>query len=172
MVRRRLLLAGAASAGALLSGCGSSASGGGNGDGRRESEADRAGDIELIGGLLVLERQSVALYTHKPGRLFRRLAAHEREHVAQLEEELRRRGVTAKPQGWMGRGGTPLELARRVEETSIAAYLDALPKVVDAGLRGVLATIVAAEASHLAEVRRAQGLVPAEQSFVTGRRSL
>jgi hypothetical protein len=170
--RRTLLLAGAGSAGALLSGCGTSPAGGGGRDGQPERDADRAADIALIGGLLVLEQQSVALYAHKPGRLFRRLAAHERQHVAQLEEELRRRGATAKPHGWMVAGGTPLELARRVEETSIAAYLDALPKIVDAGLRSVLATIVAAEASHLAEVRHAQGLVPADQPFVTGRRSL
>jgi hypothetical protein len=165
VVRRTLLVAGA---GALLSGCGSAASGDA---GQPAGAAGRAGDIEVLSGLLQLERQSVALYAKQHGPLFRRLEAHEREHAARLEQELKKRGAPA-PGGGIILTGAPLEIARRVEETSVAAYLDALPKIADGQLRGVLATIVAAEASHLAEVRRAQGLVPADQPFVTGRHRL
>ena len=166
--RRGLLVAGAALA---ISGCGSASDSSGDENGGVDRETERRGDIELVQGLLALERQSVGLYAKQSGRLFRRLEAHERDHAARLEEALTRRGAEPRDEGWMV-SGSGFELARRVEETAIAAYLDAMPKVVDGRLRGVLASIVAVEASHLAEVRHALGLVPANQSFVTGRRSL
>jgi rubrerythrin len=166
--RRALLVAGAALA---LPGCGKASTTAGGGGEQRDRDTERQGDIELLQGLLAFEHQSVALYAKQSGRLFRRLEAHEREHAARLEAALRVRDAKPKDEGWMT-GDSGLQLARKIEETAIAAYLDALPKVVDGKLRGVLASIVTVEASHLAEVRRAQGLVPADQAFVTGRRSL
>jgi rubrerythrin len=163
VVSRRALLA-AGAAGVLVQGCGGASD-------DQDTGTDRRGDVELLQGLLALERQSVGLYAKQSGRLFRGLEAHERAHAARLEEALRRRGATPRDEGWMV-SGEGLALARKVEETAIAAYLDAMPKVVDDRLRGVLASIVAVEASHLAEVRRAQGVVAASQAFVTGRRSL
>jgi Ferritin-like domain len=171
VVSRRSLLVTAAG-GVLLPGCGkASTNEDRGGDEQRDRDAERLGDVELLQGLLALERQSAGLYAQQSGRLFRRLEAHEREHAARLEDALRRRGAKAGEHRWTGEGDG-LALARKIEETAIAAYLDALPKVVDAELRGVLASIVTVEASHLAEVRRAQGLQPANESFVTGRRSL
>ena len=171
MVDRRSLLLAATSA--ALAGCGKASPSGRGEDpnGGIDRETERRGDIEIVQGLLALEHQSAGLYAKETGRLFRRLEAHERDHAARLEQALARRGAKPRDAGWMV-SGNGLGLARKVEETAIAAYLDAMPKVVDDALRGVLASIVAVEAGHLAEVRRALGLVAANQSFVTGRRSL
>jgi Ferritin-like domain len=163
-VNRRLVLVGGA--GALLTGCGASRDGE---DAAAPREPDPAADAEVLGGLLQLEQQAVALYRGQPGELFRTLEAHERRHAARLEEAIRRRGARPQRAGWMSEGGSPLDLARRVEETQVAAYREALPQITDGALRGVLATIVAAEAAHLAAVRAALDRPPAPDAFVRGR---
>ena len=166
MVGRRALLLGAA--GTLLGGCGAAA--------ERDARPDRRSDADVLGELLEQERRSVALYAaaRGGGRLVRRLEAHERAHVALLEAALRRMGapVPAGARRTPGAPGDPLELAQRVEETAVAAYVTALPDIGDDRLRAQLAGVLAAEAAHLAGVRRARGLVPSAAAFVTGHDAL
>jgi hypothetical protein len=156
--RRALLLAGAA--GALLGGCGA-------GEGR---PGGRDHDRSLVTGLLRLERRAVAIYERQDGALAARLLAHEREHVARLEDALPGQRAAGRARAADDPGS--LELARRLEETSVAAYLTALPRVGDPGLRRLLAGIAAVEAEHLAAVSAALGEPAAPAAFVRGRDAL
>jgi hypothetical protein len=175
--RRGLLLAGAA--GALLSGCG-------GGSGRRATPAPTPdpttarGDVGVLNGLLDFEHVFAGLYErHRPetsgaGRvLYDTLIEHEHDHVRRLAGAVRDLGGHPVAPGTAQRAGEdPFALAERVERTAVAAYLDAIPKVADGELRGLLATIVAVEAEHLAAVRLQQGEVAVPVSFVVGARVL
>jgi ferritin-like protein len=170
--RRGLLVAGAA--GLLLPACGAAGGpSGGPEDGQGDRGTDPRGDAEALNRLLALEHQSVAIYRSAVTPLLRRLLAREREHVARLESAVRDLGGRpARPEEGDLPAGDPLGLAQRVEETAVAAYRKTLPTVADARLRGLLASIVAVEAEHLAAVSLAQGRTASPAAFVTGRRGL
>lgn len=159
---RRVLLA-AGATGVLLAGCG--------GDQPRDRDRDPDGDAAVLAGLLGLERRAIAIYERQDSALAATLLVHEREHAARLEEALkgRRPAVRATRKA---AGTAPLELARRLEETSVAQYLDALPRVSDPGLRRLLAGIAAVEAEHLGAVHAALGEPVAPAAFVRGRDAL
>jgi hypothetical protein len=149
--RRALLLAGA---GALLSGCGTGAD--------RAAEATtpgpgtatrRRGDAEVLDGLLGVVEEGM--------------------HAERLREAIRGLGATPTAEGWMATAGpVPRKLARRIAETTLAACIDALPKLSDGRLRELVATIAADEAAHLAALDGALGHRQAAEAFVAGRRSL
>ena len=58
-----------------------------------------------------------------------------------------------------------------LENTAIAAYIDALPKLSDGDLRATAASIITNEAEHLSVLLAALGRDPAPSAFVTGRPS-
>ncbi len=159
--RRGFLLAGAA--GALLAGCGGQDRASTQ---RRDDEltpTEVAADVELLNGLLQVEASAVAFYA---GRGFPDVLAHERAHVARLEEAVRGLGGTAAG----GDAGLRPDGPRALEETMVAAYLDTLPKLTSPRVRELVAGMAAVEAEHLAAVALAEDRPPAATAFVTGRR--
>jgi len=171
VVDRRGLL-GAGLAGALLAGCG------GSGPADRDAALrDDRDDRARLNDLLALEHRIVALYAGLPGApaLVGRLLEHERDHVDRLQvavRELRGRPVRAPARVDLPGELAPLEVVRRAELTAVDAYLGTLPAIQDAGVRGLLAGIVAVEAEHLAATDHALGGRFAPAAFVTGARRL
>ena len=64
-----------------------------------------------------------------------------------------------------------LSFASDLENTTIGAYIDSLPKLTDRSLRGTAAAIVTTEAEHLSVIRTALGGTEAPSAFVTGQPS-
>jgi rubrerythrin len=166
VITRRGLLAAAAVA---LAGCGRAAKP--TPMSTVDAGTQREGDVEVLGFLLAYERQGVALYARGGDPLLATLLERERGHVAQLERALRALGGP-QPAPLPLPPGRGLALARRVEDTALAAYLDAIPKLADPALRALCARIVTDEAEHLAAVRLRLGEPAAPEPFVTGAKQL
>ena len=131
----------------------------------------KRGDIEVLGFLLAYEQQSVSVYERGGPAPIGQLLAREREHVQRLQRALDDLG--GRPQAPLSPpDGDGLDLAERVENTALAAYLDAIPKLADPGLRALCAQLVTDEAEHLAAVRLALHRPVAPDAFVTGARQL
>jgi rubrerythrin len=171
MTRRRLLQL-AAVGSAALAGCG----GGGSSKRKLDPEADAA----ILNALLELEHTAVAVYTAASlGGAARRFRDHERRHAARLSQEIRRLGgspVEAKPLADYERGfpalRTPrdaLRLAVDVENTAVAAYIDALPKLTDPALRATVAATLTVEAEHMSVLLGELGEPQVPRALVTGR---
>lgn len=173
--RRGLLQAAGLSAGSalVLAGCGRDAEGAETGS--------SATDAELLGALIELEQTAVAGYALAARRLRGDLAAvarhfhdQEREHVDRLSLAVRELGGAApEPRGRSelpapGGERALLRYAARLEDTAISAYLDALPRLVTPAVRATAASILTAEAEHLAVLRDALGDDPAPHAFVDG----
>jgi hypothetical protein len=173
-----LLLAGLA--GVLLPGCGGSGADTPDAQADAETPTEVQRDIELVNGVLDLELVFLALYRgHRgdvrgdAGRLYDTLIEHEAAHVGRLRGAVHDLGGRpVGPGAAQAIAQPPLVLAERIEKTSIAAYVDALPKLSDPELRGMLATIAAAEAAHLGAVHQALGEPAAAGPFVAGERVL
>ncbi|MEA2220271.1 MAG: hypothetical protein QOJ35_2897 [Solirubrobacteraceae bacterium] len=143
-------------------------------------ESDQA-DVEILNSALDLELMAVAAY--KAG------AAHLRGDVLQLGQQVLEQ-EQAHADGLMSAitdaGGTPnkakssyafpalrtqrdvLRFAVDIENTAIAAYIDALPKLGKGDLRATVASIVANEAEHVAILLGALGEQQVPGAFVFG----
>jgi rubrerythrin len=144
------------------------------------SSHERTDDLEIVNGALDIEHRSIAAYGAAIGHLAgadatlaRRVREHERAHADALSTLVAELG--AKPsqppasyslRPLRGRSDT-LAFLGGVENTAIAYYVDALPKLSGA-LRHVVLGIVASEAEHLALLRVALGLSAAPTAFVWG----
>lgn len=64
-----------------------------------------------------------------------------------------------------------LRFALDLENTAIAAYIDALPKLSQGDLRATAAGIIANEAEHVTVLLDALGRDPLPAAFVTGKAS-
>lgn len=182
--RRGLLGVSAAGATALLGGCGGggrASSRVGAGPAAADVPGSSAADVDILNVALGLESLQVAAYRralpHLDGGVAvvaRRFLAQERTHADALAAAIERLGGTPA----RGRQPAPLpaatdragalELALRVEQMAIGAYLDAIPKLADAGLRARAASILTVEAEHVAVLRGALGRSPTPEAFVTG----
>ena len=185
--RREILAASASLAGgagaALLASCG--------GDGSKGettqtvSTMQMRGDAALAGSLLELEAGAIVAYDAIAARLdgralavARQFAAHERAHAAALRRAIARLGERPAPARAAAdyRAGFPplpnaraaLRFALDVESTAIAAYADALGKVVTDSLRETLATVLATESEHAAVLLGSLGRPRVPAAFVTG----
>jgi rubrerythrin len=174
--RRRLLAAGAAAlTAAALSGCGSGTSGAPAASGH-----ERTDDLEILNGALDIEHLSIAAYGEALPRLggadaalARRLLEQERAHADALSTLIGELGATPTPPATprplrplRGRSDA-LSFLGGIENTAIAFYVDALPKL-SGPFRHVALGIVASEAEHLAVLRVALGLPAAPAAFVWG----
>lgn len=174
--RRGLLAAGA---GALvtagLGGCGSGASAPPAPSGHEPTD-----DIEILNSALDIEHSSITSYDAAIPRLngpdaalARRLREHERAHAKALSVllgELRaqpNRPRASYPLRPLRGRSDALSFLGGVEDTAIAFYIDALPKL-SGPFRHVMLGIVASEAEHLAMLRMALGLSAAPAAFVWG----
>jgi hypothetical protein len=124
-------------------------------------------DIDLVTGLLALERRLVALYDAGLERRLldpdtaRLLRDQEREHAHGLEKALAGMGarvpdeVITAPD--LTRRGDFLAAALRLEGDAIAAYVDALAELRNPRLVQPLASIAASEGQHQVILRLLSG---------------
>lgn len=181
--RRDLLcLTGSAAAGAAgaLSGCGDGEEGA-----RAREEPNPERDVAVLGPLLDQEHAALAAYRAIVPMLdgaARSLALqypeYERQHGARLAAAIRDLGGSPpgrQPARAYVAGFPPLRgrddalrFAVDVEETAVAAYLDAMAKLSTAALRAEAAAIVTIEAEQLSVLRGELGLDPISAPFVGG----
>jgi rubrerythrin len=187
--RRFLNLAGLSGAALFLAACGDDKTNEGQGpiagEKPQDSAPDRPGtdvnDVEVLNSALDLEHLAVAAYTAsfdvlrganlRAARTFR---DQERQHVVRLTAAIKEIG--GRPNAARRSYDFPrlrdedqvLLFASQLEDTAIAAYIDALPRLNDGDLRATGAAIVANEAQHLAVLNQARGLRAAPKAFVTG----
>ena len=170
----------------FLAACGS-----GSGSSTAPTSSSGNADVDILNSALDLENVAIATYTAgapllrgKVRAYGRQLLAQEREHARGLEQAIRDLGGLpnkAKPAAAYAAQRPALRderdvlvLAKDLENTAIAAYIDAIPKLSDGSLRGTVAAIVTDEAEHVAILLEALGNPPIAQTpdaFVVGRKS-
>ncbi len=144
-------------------------------------ESDQA-DVEILNGALDLELMAVAAYKAGAGKLTGdRLATaksfleQEQEHADALVAAIRDADGTPNraKQSYdfpvVRSQADVLRFALDVENTAIAAYIDALPKLSQGDLRATAASIITNEAEHLSVLLESLGREPVPAAFVTGR---
>ncbi len=144
-------------------------------------ESDQA-DVEILNGALDLELMAVAAYKAGAGKLRgERLAIvkgfleQEQEHADGLAAAIRdadgkpNRAKSSYDFPVMRSGADVLRFAVDLENTAIAAYIDALPKFSQGELCATAASIITNEAEHLSVLLDALGRDPVPSAFVTGR---
>jgi rubrerythrin len=143
-------------------------------------ESDQA-DVEILNGALDLELMAVAAYKAGAGRLRgsvleigKKFLAQEQEHADGLAAAIKDAGGTpnrAKSSYDFPALRTQTDVLRfavDLENTAIAAYIDALPKLSQGDLRATAAGIITNEAEHAAVLLDALGKDPVPSAFVTG----
>jgi len=140
-----------------------------------------AADVEILNGALDLELMAVAAYKAgaaklrgdvlQIGKLF---IEQEQEHADALTSAIKDAGGTPNrakssydfPELRSQRDA--LRFAVELENTAVAAYIDALPKFTNTDLRGTASAILTTEAEHISVLLGALGRPPAARAFVTG----
>jgi rubrerythrin len=180
--RRRLFgMAGVSAAGAsavLLTACGDDTK-----DRNVQTAPDEsdAADVEILNSVLDLELMAVEAYKTGAGQLSGRalqivkgFLEQEQEHADELASAIRDAGGTpnrAKSSYDFPRLRSQrdaLRFAVELENTAIAAYIDALPKFSQGDLRATAAAIVTCEAEHIAVLRGVLDEPQLPDAFVTG----
>jgi rubrerythrin len=180
--RRRLFgMAGVSAAGAsaaLLAGCGDDTK---DPNTRTAPDESDTADVEMLNSVLDLELMVVEAYktgaAHLSGRALRiakGFLEQEQAHADALAAAIKDAGGT--PNGPKSHYDFPrlrsqrdaLRFAVRLENTAIAAYIDALPKLSQRDLRATAAAIVTCEAEHVAVLLGALGEPQAPRAFVLG----
>jgi rubrerythrin len=162
-------------------------------DGRSAAAAMENGvgserDVAILNAALDLENTAIAAYTAgaallkgavlETGKLF---LAQEQEHAAGLAQAIRDLGGTpnkAKPAAAYAKGfpklrsqNDVLRFAVDLENTAVAAYVEAIPKLSDPKLRQTAAAINTNEAEHISVLLGALGKPPVPDAYVTGGKS-
>jgi hypothetical protein len=137
-------------------------------------------DVGILQSALDLEHRGIAAYTagiplldgrtHAAARQF---LLQEFAHAAELSALIRQGG--AKPNlasasyqlGNPGSASEVLGLLHTIERDSIAAYLEAIPKLTPGILRSRVASILANEAEHISVLRALLGHPAVPDAFVT-----
>jgi bacterioferritin (cytochrome b1) len=169
----------AGASGALLVGCGDDTK---SAAARTTPDESDAADVELLNSVLDLELMVAEAYkagaAHLRGanlRAAKGFLEQEQEHADRLASAIRHAGGT--PNGPKSSYDFPrlrsqnavLRFAVDLENTVVAAYIDALPKFSQAELRSTAAAIVTCEAEHIAVLLGALGDLQAPAAFVVGR---
>ena len=144
-------------------------------------ESDAA-DVEILNSALDLELMAVAAYkagaAHLKGDVLavgKLFLEQEQEHADGLTSAIKDAGGIPNrakrsydfPE--LRSQTDVLRFAVDLENTAIAAYIDALPKLGKGDLRATAAAIVANEAEHVAVLRGALGHEQVPDAFVVGR---
>jgi rubrerythrin len=147
----------------------------------RRDESDEA-DVEILNSALDLELMAVAAYkagaAHLKGDVLavgKLFLEQEQEHADGLVSAIRDAG--GRPNRAKRSYDFPelrsqtdvLKFAVELENTAIAAYIDALPKLGKGDLRATAAAIVSNEAEHVAVLLGALGDEQVPAAFVVGR---
>ena len=143
-------------------------------------ESDQA-DVEILNGVLDLEFQAVAAYKAGAAKLRgERLAIvkvfleQEQAHADGLSGTIKdldgtpNRAKSDYDFPAMRSEADVLRFALDLENTAIAAYIDALPKLSEQELRSMSASIITSEAEHVSVLLDALGREPVPGAFVTG----
>lgn len=144
-------------------------------------ESDQA-DVEILNSALDLELMAVAAYKAgavklrgsalQAGKLF---LEQEQEHADGLASAIKdsdgkpNRAKSAYDFPQFSSQDDVLRFAITIENTAIAAYIDALPKLGKGDLRATAAAIVANEAEHVAVLLGALGEQQVPDAFVVGK---
>ncbi|MGH2944135.1 MAG: DUF4439 domain-containing protein [Solirubrobacteraceae bacterium] len=144
-------------------------------------ESDQA-DVEILNGALDLELMAVAAYKAVASQLRgdvlqvgKAFLEQEQEHADGLASAIKdaggmpNRAKSSYDFPELRSQSGALRFAVELENTAIAAYIDALPKLTKRDLRATAAAITTTEAEHLAVLREALGTEPVPAAFVTGR---
>lgn len=159
-----------------LTGCDSS------GTATHKRPEDNGADADVLDGLLGVLNRSVAAYAYAAGRLHgaertlaRRIGVQESAHVYALSGAIDRLAGTptpAPPAGSYGfeapSGPAALRLAARTEDATIAACIDAMPKLTDLEARGLVVAIANNDAQHALLIAQARNLPALETAIVRG----
>ena len=144
-------------------------------------ESDAA-DVEILNSALDLELMAVAAYKAGAALLKGELLSvgtlfleQEQEHADGLASAIKAAGGT--PNKALASYDFPelksqsdvLRFAVDLENTAIAAYIDALPKLGEGDLRATAAAIIANEAEHVAVLLGALGMDQVPDAFVVGK---
>jgi rubrerythrin len=172
-------IAGAGISGALVAGCGDDTKSAAAGTTPDESDA---ADVELLNSVLDLELELLAAYKAGAARLrgsnlrtAKGFIEQEQEHVDALAAAIRElSGTPNEPKAAyefprLRSEHAAMRFAVDLENTVIAAYVDALPKFSQADLRSTAAAILTCEAEHVAVLLGALGRPQAPAAFVAGR---
>lgn len=139
------------------------------------------GDADLLNRALATEYAAIAAYNAGAPLLEgRSLAAaerflqQERRHAARLRRLIEALGATPEDPrpsydfGRPDRADDVLRLLQDAERDSIGVYVEIVPRLTAAEVRQTVASIVTADAEHLAVVREQLGRWPVPTAFVTG----
>jgi bacterioferritin (cytochrome b1) len=141
-------------------------------------------DVDVLNAALDLENTAIAIYTAASKRLTgdalrvgKAFLNHEMAHADGITRAIQQVGGTPnQPKNdYSAALGHPksqadvLRLAEAFENTVVAAYLDAIPKLTEPKLRQTLASILTDEAEHISVLRTALGLSPVPTAFVRGK---
>jgi len=144
-------------------------------------ESDQA-DVEILNSALDLELMAVAAY--KAGaallkgevlQIGKAFLEQEQEHADGLSQAIKDAGGTpnrAKASYDFPKLSSQIDVLRfavDLENTAIAAYIDALPKLSQGDLRATAAAIVTNEAEHVAVLLGVLGKNQVPDAFVTGK---
>ncbi|MGI8802591.1 MAG: ferritin-like domain-containing protein [Solirubrobacteraceae bacterium] len=141
----------------------------------------RTADAEVLDGLLVIENRGVAVYAHAASLLrgpeadlARRIGAQEASHVYALTGAIYRLGGTPTPKPATyafsaADGRAALALAGAIEDTAIAACIDAVANLTDLQARGTVVGVANSDAQHAVLIAQARGLPPLSAAIVRGR---
>ncbi len=143
-------------------------------------ESDMA-DVEILNGALDLELMAVAAYKAGAGKMrgsvlaiAKRFLEQEQEHADGLAAAIKdadgvpNRAKSSYDFPVLRTQADALRFAVDLENTAIAAYIDALPKLSENDLRATAASIITNEAEHLSVLLDALGRDPVPAAFVTG----
>lgn len=139
-------------------------------------------DVAILNLALDVENLAIAAYAGGAKllrgpllKLGKEFLLHEREHASGLSEAIKQLGGTpnkAKPSYNFPKLVSQkdvLRLASKIENTAIAAYIDAIPKLSTPDLRATAAAIVTNEAEHLAVLQGALKRPQTPTAFVIGK---
>ena len=175
--RRKLLATAGGSVLALvLTGCDSS------GTTTHTRPEDNGADADVLDGLLGVLNRSVAAYAYAADRLHgaertlaRRIGVQESAHVYALSGAIDRLAGTptpAPPAASYGfdapSGPAALGLVALTEDATIAACIDAMPKLTDLESRGLVVAIASNDAEHAVLIAQARNLPPLQTAIVRG----
>lgn len=153
-------------------------------DSKSATKTGDEADVEILNSALDLELMAVAAYKGgakllkgavlEAGQTF---LEHEQEHADGLSTAIKDLG--GRPNKAKSSYDFPqlrnqedvLKFAVDLENTAVAAYIDALPKLTDGSLRATAAAIVTNEAEHISVLLGALNLPQVPSAFVVGKRA-
>jgi rubrerythrin len=160
---------------AFLAACGGSS--------KKKKTTSAAADVAILNSAIDLENTAIAAYTAGAPllkgevlKLGREFLGQEKDHADALSTAVTQLGGhPARPKAsydfpHVRTQRDVLLLANMIENTAIAAYLDALPRLSSHDLRATAASIVTNEAEHVSVLLGALGRPQVPTAFVVGKR--